>query len=833
MTTRIKLRRDTASNWTDINPVLALAEPGVETDTNKMKIGDGTTAWDKLQYIDGADVTRIKAGFITSVGNIPELGNGEGDDFWFESVAVDADQNSYYVGGNYNDDAPWAVKLNPTGGIEWQTKLGPFDGYAGEGQAIEIDPTNGQLVVIADMWGSIGSGGDAGMLLYRLDANDGSLIGNPTRIRDDQSANSVDIYPYDIQMDGNKAIIFGGRNDDKTSVEVAKQTGSTGTKIVILTNILESGAYPRAYNNWYISGTDVNGEGIVTAVNNYTNVASTGGGGNGAYFNISFYVYAGTTYKNSDIANSGTGYAVNDVLTLAAADAGASENVTITVTGIDGSGGVLAYTLTSYTPDLSKIMLTIDPNGGSVDFSNSGTWNLVQYKGDSGFIYSEQGNGWTAIVGDSDNDWFNVGAVDSNGNVYAAGYTYDDNYFNGWDRSMLVKFNNMGEVQYKKCFDFNGSEGADGYTGLAIDSQDNVYTAGYVYDFDNTGNWFHVITKINSSGVMQWQKAFNSGSDPYNMWNMCLAIDSDDNIYMAAEYNSPASLNDDFFFAKFDSSGNVIWQRMLKSFGDADAQWSNGYQSLKVQGDKLFYSASTEVYSTNSNTSALAFSINTDGSGVGTIANNTWEWAEVDLNWANTPNQTTSNLQVSVATAVFTTDEPVTGTDNTTYTTAELQVYTGDGGNVNGVRTITFEDGTVQTTASKPSIPQNIEGTLHGSSSLYLRLDHAGQFIRVNFWNGNQSIYVPTNSDVPFEIGTVITIIADDVNGNNCRIYIYSDGGYRNPEITGVGFQSSNPADWWELNNTTNEGKTGIYTLMKVDTDRWVLAGPDLQENWC
>lgn len=836
MTTRIKLRRDTATNWTNVNPVLALAEPGVETDTNKMKIGDGTKTWTELQYIDGADVTRTKVGFITSVGYIPELGNGEGDDFWFESVAVDSDQNSYYVGGNYNNDAPWAVKLNPMGGIEWQTVLTPFDGFAGEGQAVQIDPTNGDVVVIADMWTSGQVGGQAGMLLYRLDPDNGSLIGNPLRIRDDESANTVDIYPYDLLMDGNDAVIIGGRNDDKFTVEVAKQTGSSGTSIVILASVLESGAYPRAYNNWYVSGTDITGEGLVTAINNYQNVGTTGGGGNGAQFNFSFYINAGSLTKSTGAGSSGgTGYAVNDVLTVLAADIGATVDATITVTGIGGSGDITNFTCTNYTPDTTKIKLTINPNGGAVDFSNSGTWNLIQYKGDSGFVYSQQGSGWTAIVGDSDGDWFNVGAIDSNGNVYAAGHTYDDGYYGGWERSMLVKFNNLGEVQYKKSFDFDGSagEGDGGYSGIVIDSQDNVYVAGQVYDFGDTNDDMQVITKINSAGVMQWQKRFSEGDDPYNMWNMCLAIDSDDNIYMAAEYNSPYSLQDDFFFAKFDSSGNVIWQRMLKSYGDADAQWSNGYQSLKVQGDKLFYSASTEVYSTNSNSSALAFSINTDGSGVGTIANNTWEWAEVDLNWANTPNQTTSNLQVSVATAVFTTDEPVTGTDTTSYTTAQLQVYTGIGGEVQGVRDIEFEDGTVQTTAWKPRIQQNIEGTLHGSSSLYLRLDHAGQFIRVNFWNGNQSIYVPTNADVPFEIGTVITIIADDVNGNNSRIYLYSDGGYQNPEITGVGHNSNSIPDWWELNNTDNNGKTGLYTLMKVDTDRWVLTGPDLQENWC
>ena len=834
MTTRIKLRRDTAANWTDINPILSLAEPGVETDTNKMKMGDGSKTWTELQYIDGADVTRIKAGWIQSVGNIPETATANGDDFWFQSVIVDNDSNSYYVGGNYNDEQPWAVKLDSDGDIVWQTRVNPFDGYAGEGQAVQIDPTNGQIVVIADMWNSGEVGGDAGMLLYRLNPSTGDIVGTPLRIRDDTSPNTIDIYPYDIVMDGTKEIIFGYRNSDKFDEEVTKQTGSNLTKIIIATSILEQGAYPQAYNDWYITGTDVTGDGEVTAINDYSNVTGSSANGNNATFDFSFYVYHGTTYTNVDLtATTGSSYQVNDVITFNAADIGASVNATIRVDTIGGSGQVATFTVTLYTPDLTKVMLTVNPNGGSVDFSNSGTWNLVQYKNDSGFVRSSQGAGWTATVGDSDNDRFNVGAIDSNDNVYAAGKTYDEQYFGGWDRSMLVKFNNAGAVQYKKSFDFNGSEGTDGYTGIVVDSDDNVYLAGRVNDFDDTEDTMNVITKINSAGVIQWQKRFSEGDDSYTMYNMCLSIDSDYNIYLGAEINSPTSLNDDFFFAKFDSSGNNIWQRMLKSYGDADANWANGYQSLKVQGDYFFYCASTEVYSTNNNNSALAVKLPIDGSGLGLIANGVWEYADADLNWVNTINQQASDLQVAVAPSVFTTDEPVTGTDPTTHTNAFLNVYTGEGGVVGAVKQLTFEDGTTQTTASKPIIPQNIEGTLHGDDDLHLRLDHAGTFIRVNFDNDDQNIYVPLNVDVPFEIGTVITIIADDINDNGYSIFLRSEDGFQDPVIIGVGFASDSPPDWWELNGTTNNNKTGIYTLMKIDTDRWVIAGPDLDENFC
>lgn len=50
MTTRIQIRRDTAANWTSVNPTLASGEPAEELDTKKQKIGDGTTVWNTLPY---------------------------------------------------------------------------------------------------------------------------------------------------------------------------------------------------------------------------------------------------------------------------------------------------------------------------------------------------------------------------------------------------------------------------------------------------------------------------------------------------------------------------------------------------------------------------------------------------------------------------------------------------------------------------------------------------------------------------------------------------------------------------------------------------------------
>ena len=60
--TQIKLRRDTAANFTSKNPVLGVGEPAYETDTKKLKIGDGTTAYTQLEYFSaGGGSTNITA----------------------------------------------------------------------------------------------------------------------------------------------------------------------------------------------------------------------------------------------------------------------------------------------------------------------------------------------------------------------------------------------------------------------------------------------------------------------------------------------------------------------------------------------------------------------------------------------------------------------------------------------------------------------------------------------------------------------------------------------------------------------------------------------------
>jgi hypothetical protein len=91
---RIVIRRDTAANWAAANPVLLSGEWGFETDARKLKIGDGTSAWNALSYY--------------STG-----GGGGGATAYAVRIDSTSTANTIYVGkaasGSSESSAVWAI----------------------------------------------------------------------------------------------------------------------------------------------------------------------------------------------------------------------------------------------------------------------------------------------------------------------------------------------------------------------------------------------------------------------------------------------------------------------------------------------------------------------------------------------------------------------------------------------------------------------------------------------------------------------------------------------------------------------------------------------------
>lgn len=74
---RMTQRIDTASNWKTHNPVLLAGEIGIESDTKLVKIGDGTSNWNSLPYINnfGQNANGIMtASTTTEVDNLKASG---------------------------------------------------------------------------------------------------------------------------------------------------------------------------------------------------------------------------------------------------------------------------------------------------------------------------------------------------------------------------------------------------------------------------------------------------------------------------------------------------------------------------------------------------------------------------------------------------------------------------------------------------------------------------------------------------------------------------------------------------------------------------------------
>lgn len=75
---RIQLRNDTAENWTAQNPILLKGEMGVEIDTGKTKIGNGTDHWETLKY-SGVDEDTIKGIIDNNRSAFTEVTPNEGE----------------------------------------------------------------------------------------------------------------------------------------------------------------------------------------------------------------------------------------------------------------------------------------------------------------------------------------------------------------------------------------------------------------------------------------------------------------------------------------------------------------------------------------------------------------------------------------------------------------------------------------------------------------------------------------------------------------------------------------------------------------------------------
>ena len=281
---QIQIRRDTASNWSSNNPTLAAGEQGWESDTNKMKVGDGTTAWNSLSYFHSQGYQSSDAQLTDIAGLTPTDGNfivGDGSNFVTESGVTVRASLGLTIGTDvqaYDAQLADIAGLNPT-----------------DGNFIVGDGSNFVLESGATARTSLGLGtiATAATSDYAATANNLSDLANASTARTNLGvAIGTDVQAYDAQLadiaglnptDG--YIIVG---DGSNFVTENGATARTSLGLAIGTDVLAHDANLSSFVSTFTLPTSdgSNGQALITdgsGTLSFSTISGGGGGGGGSF----------------------------------------------------------------------------------------------------------------------------------------------------------------------------------------------------------------------------------------------------------------------------------------------------------------------------------------------------------------------------------------------------------------------------------------------------------------------------------------------------------------------------------------------------------------------
>ena len=156
---------------------------------------------------------------------------------------------------------------------------------------------------------------------------------------------------------------------------------------------------------------------------------------------------------------------------------------------------------------------------------------------------------WNMTWGETGEDHGSDIVLDSFNNIYIAGKY--GTVSSGSD-ICLLKYNNLGEYQWNKTWDSSSHEYG---IGIALDSSDNIYVTGLKLN-GSSPNYDATVIKCNNGGTVIWNQTW--GKDHLDVI-MDIAIDLEDNIYLAGFANYSAAREDDFWLMQYDISGQQLY----------------------------------------------------------------------------------------------------------------------------------------------------------------------------------------------------------------------------------------------------------------------------------
>ena len=179
------------------------------------------------------------------------------------------------------------------------------------------------------------------------------------------------------------------------------------------------------------------------------------------------------------------------------------------------------------------------------------------------FANSQVTRQWVATYNGSGdfNDRYTCVTTDGSGNIYLGGSTTNP----GSNRDyLIVKMNSSGVLQWNKQFK-GAAEGADEVTAIAIDGSGNVYVTGFAKG-DNTSEDYLTV-KMNSNGDSLWAHVYDFAGE-YDQANS-IFVDLVGNVYVTGQSDRDSSfiINDDYATIKYNSSGTQQWVQRFNGFG--------------------------------------------------------------------------------------------------------------------------------------------------------------------------------------------------------------------------------------------------------------------------
>ena len=219
-----------------------------------------------------------------------------------------------------------------------------------------------------------------------------------------------------------------------------------------------------------------------------------------------------------------------------------------------------------------------------------------------------------AIITTADGGYLISGSACSNDGDVSGNHTNSSGYWDAW----LIKISSTGTIQWQKCYGSTGSESAlsviqtsdGGYVFISDCQLNNGDVTG------NHGNMDIWCVKVNSKGIIQWQKSFGGTGD-----DRCSKIKAtNDGGYIIAGYTISFDGdvvgnhgNNDAWIIKLSSTGTLQWQ---KCYGGLNVEHANGI-CLTSDGGYMFVGFSNskdgDVTLNNGNIDVWIVKINNTG----------------------------------------------------------------------------------------------------------------------------------------------------------------------------------------------------------------------------